>query len=93
MQWLIQKFYKGVHGYFEILILVLHIPWLAGYSKEYSIVHKRRMSEKEWLAPPHQSMLWECICNYVTTVGPLYKDTPEMRTSPLIRTLCMAPAT
>ncbi len=27
------------------------------------------------------------------TVEPLYKDTPEMRTSPLIRTLCMAPAT
>ena len=27
------------------------------------------------------------------TAEPLYKDAPEMRTSPLIRTLCMAPAT
>ena len=27
------------------------------------------------------------------TVEPLYKDTPEIRTPPLIRTLCMAPAT
>ena len=29
----------------------------------------------------------------VTTVEPLYRDTPEMRTSPLIRTPCMIPAT
>ena len=27
------------------------------------------------------------------TVEPLYKDTPEMRTSPLIRTPCTVPAT
>ena len=32
-----------------------------------------------------------CVC--VCIVEPLYKDTPEMRTSPLIRTPPMAPAT
>ena len=35
------------------------------------------------------------VCTHVlvATVEPLYKDTPEMRTSPLIRTLHMVPAT
>ena len=34
-----------------------------------------------------------CTYMHVCTVEPLYKDTPEMRTSPLIRTPCMVPAT
>ena len=31
--------------------------------------------------------------HWINTVKPIYKDTPEMRTSPLIRTLRMVPAT
>ena len=34
-----------------------------------------------------------CDYFYWTTVEPLCKDTPEMRTAPLIRTSCMVPAT
>ena len=33
------------------------------------------------------------VCTNIYKVEPLYKDTPEMRTPPLIRTLCMVPAT
>ena len=34
-------------------------------------------------------IMYTCIC----TVEPLYKDTLEMRTSPLIKTLCVVPTT
>ena len=37
--------------------------------------------------------VYVCVCVCVCTVEPLYNDTSEMRTSPLIRTPCMAPAT
>ena len=40
------------------------------------------------------SMMVDCSdVVYACTVEPLCKDTPEMRTSPLIRTSCTVPAT
>jgi hypothetical protein len=71
-----------------IVILLYHDELIIGYHNEPIIVFgQQRMSGPTW-----PTLMWASP-QLLSTVEPACKDIPEMSTSLLIKTLCIAPAT